>query len=116
VNHFFDTVPLALLSLAGVGRRWDYTAPGTPSVCGSDLLVFKLVESRTPVFETTSQLAALDLLLAGVLVESTFRDAQILGCFRVLEPEILGSSFEGNARRVWRLQPNLIRDSCQRLA
>jgi hypothetical protein len=82
----------------------------------TDLALFELIKSGTAVFETTSQLAALNLMLAGILIESTFRDAQIFGRFQVLEPEILGRSFEGKAGRVLRPGPNLVRDSCQRLA
>ena len=81
-----------------------------------DLAVFELIKGGTAVFEATGQFTVLNLLLAGVLVESALRDAQIFGRFRVLEPEILGRSFEGKARRVWWLGPNLLRDSCQRLA
>jgi hypothetical protein len=38
----------------------------------TDLTVFELIESGTAIFEATSQFAALDLLLAGILVESAF--------------------------------------------
>jgi hypothetical protein len=82
----------------------------------TDLAGFELVESGTAVFETTSQLAALNLLLAGVSVESAFRDTEIFGGFRVFEPEILGRAFEAKIGLVWRLGPNLSRDSCKRLA
>jgi hypothetical protein len=52
----------------------------------TDLVVFELIKGRTAVFEATSQFAALNLLLAGVLVERAFRDTQIFSSFRMLEP------------------------------
>jgi hypothetical protein len=82
----------------------------------SNLAVFELIKGGTAVFEATSQFAVLNLLLAGVLIESTFRDTEIFCGFRVLEPEILGRAFEAKVGRVWRLGPNLVRDCCQRLA
>ena len=53
------------------------------------LAVFELVKGGTAVFKTTSQFTALNLLLAGVLVEGAFRDAKIIGSLRVLEPRIV---------------------------
>jgi hypothetical protein len=82
----------------------------------TDLTVFELIKGGTAVFETTSQLTALNLLLAGVLVESAFRDSEIFGSLCVFEPNILDVPLERKARRVWRLRPNLVRDSFQRLA
>jgi len=56
----------------------------------TDLLVFELIESRSSVFKTATQLSALNLLLAGVLVESAFRDPEIFGGLGVLKPPIVG--------------------------
>jgi len=52
----------------------------------TDLAVFELVKGRTAVFKATSQFTALNLLLAGVLVEGAFRDAKIIGSLFVVEP------------------------------
>jgi hypothetical protein len=82
----------------------------------TDLVVFEPIKGGTAIFEATGQFTALDLLLAGVLVEGAFRDAQIFRSFRVLKPEILDVPLRRKACRAWRLGPNLIADSCQRLA
>jgi hypothetical protein len=41
----------------------------------TDLVVFELIKGGAAVFEAPSQFTALNLLWAGVLVESAFQDA-----------------------------------------
>src|SRR6516162_4497173 len=77
-------VPLALLSLAGAERPRDYTLLRKPPVRWADLLVFEGIKAGPAIFQSAAQLAAFNLLSAGVLVEGAFRDAQILGGLRVL--------------------------------
>jgi hypothetical protein len=72
--------------------------------------------SGTAIFEATGQLAAFNLLLAGVLVESAFRDTEICGSLCVLEPDILDVPSERKTGRVRRLGLNLIGYSRERLA
>jgi len=79
----------------------------------TDLLVFELVKGGTTVFKAASQFAALNFLLAGVLVESAFRDPEIFGSFRVLEPGVPGIPLERKRCRGWRLCRRLTSNSRQ---
>src|SRR2546430_15742005 len=68
---------------------------------------------RSTVFKAASQFAALNFLLAGVLVESAFRDPEIFGSFGVLEPGVLGIPLERKRCRGWRLCRRLTSNSRQ---
>lgn len=82
----------------------------------TDLAVFELIKRGAAIFEATSQFAALDLLLAGVLVESAFRHPKIFSSLSVCQPKILGLLLERKTCCIWRRGPNLVGNACQRLA
>ena len=55
----------------------------------ADLQILESVEGGTTVFEAAAQLAALDLVLACVLVKCALRDPKIISSLRLPEPWVL---------------------------
>ena len=79
----------------------------------ADVQVLELIEGRTAVFKSAGQFAALDPMLAGVLIESAFRDSQIFGSLSVLEPRVYRISLERKTWRGLRYLWDLLSDSSQ---
>src|SRR5260370_546673 len=70
VKNVFDRVSSAIRSLAGTGRRLDYTALVAGAACRTHVAGLEFVEARQAVFESSTELPRFDLFAFRITIES----------------------------------------------